>query len=316
MKITVPIYIQKHSKKGAEPALHILRPLFHQHIETRGEDLNRAMTKLAQKLRQRCGEHGAAMRHDSLARYAFSPDLEDHFHKFNFEMASRRARSNLLIVAFKSLGRRIAFAPSVPDLWFEIHRGETLGSRALEVLTHYFREKEKKLGKEALTPEALSIEGKAWVTTLDISIRPPKLAVEEKPGLFARLGGGEEMNGAQQLETTGRCLDYLYPDDLQRVIFREAEVAELTAILQGADRRPVLLSGQKLTGKTAVIHEYVYRAVNQKHSKFSADNQLWLLSPQRLISGMSYVGQWENRLLAILKEAKSAATITRHRLKP
>jgi hypothetical protein len=54
VKITVPIYIQKHSHKGTAPPLHILRPLFHQHshLETRGEDLNRAMTKLAQKLRQ------------------------------------------------------------------------------------------------------------------------------------------------------------------------------------------------------------------------------------------------------------------------
>ena len=33
-------------------------------------------------------------------------------------------------------------------------------------------------------------------------------------------------------------------------------------------------------------------------------NYTWLLSPQRLISGMSYVGQWEKRLLAILKEAE------------
>jgi DNA polymerase III delta prime subunit len=32
----------------------------------------------------------------------------------------------------------------------------------------------------------------------------------------------------------------------------------------------------------------------------------WLISPQRLISGMSYVGQWENRLLAILKTAKKS----------
>ena len=31
---------------------------------------------------------------------------------------------------------------------------------------------------------------------------------------------------------------------------------------------------------------------------------MWLISPQRLISGMSYVGQWENRLIAILKEAQ------------
>jgi ATP-dependent Clp protease ATP-binding subunit ClpC len=306
VNITIPIYIQKHSYKGTAPPLHILRPLFHQHqpLETRGEDLNRAMTKLAQKLRQECGRLGGEMHHERLAQYGFSPDFEDHFYKFRFEMASRTAESNLLIVSFKSMGRKIAFTPSVPDLWFEIQRGETLYNRASEVLTQHFRATEKKYGTGALTPESLSIGGKAWVTTLDISIQPPTLAIPPKINLFAMLGDGEKMDGAEELEKTGRCLDYLYPDELHRVIFRDAEIAELSAILQGADRRPLLLTGQRLAGKTAIIHEYVYRTVEQRRSKFSDKNKLWLLSPQRLISGMSVVGQWENRLLAILKEAK------------
>ena len=78
------------------------------------------------------------------------------------------------------------------------------------------------------------------MTTLEININPPSLAQPPKQDLFALLGGGEKMYGADELEKTGRCLDYLYPDDLSRAIFREEEVAELTAILQGLDRRPVL----------------------------------------------------------------------------
>jgi ATP-dependent Clp protease ATP-binding subunit ClpA len=304
VKITVPIYIQKLAQREATPPTHILRPLFHPHVEAHGEDLNRAMTKLAQLLRRECDRLGTEMRHDLLAAYAFSPDLEDHFYKFDFEMANHKERCNLLVVAFRSLGRKLAFTPSLPDLWFEIHRGETLADRAAEVLSHYFREKEKRHGKDARPPQHYSIDGKAWVTTLEISIQPPVLAQPPKANLFAMLGGGEKMHGAEELEKTGRCLDYLYPDDLSRVIYREQEVAELTAILRGKDQRPVLLIGQRLVGKTAIIHEYVYRTVGGRHSKFSANNKVWLLSPQRLLSGMAYVGQWENRLLAILKEAK------------
>lgn len=304
MKITVPIYIQKQSQNGATPQMHILRPLFDQEIEARGEDLNRAMTKLAQKLRRACDRLGRELRHEQLARYGFAPDIEDHFFKATLDLGSRKARCNFLVVAFKSLGRRIAFTPSLPDLWFEIQRGETLADRSAEVLSHYFRDKEKRDGKDALTPETISVDGKAWVTTLEISINPLSLAQPAKQTTFAMLGGGERMQGAEELEKTGRCLDYLYPDELSRVIFRDAEVAELTAILQGADRRPLLVIGEPLVGKTAIIHEYVYRAVEKLRSKFSSKNQLWLLSPQRLISGMSIVGQWENRLLAILKEAK------------
>src|SRR5437764_3399231 len=49
--------------------------------------------------------------------------------------------------------------------------------------------------------------------------------------------------------------------------------------------------------------------MEKKRSAYSSEKNLWLLSPSRLISGMSYVGQWENRLLTILKEAKKRSHI-------
>jgi hypothetical protein len=66
----------------------------------------------------------------------------------------------------------------------------------------------------------------------------------------------------------------------------------------------VLLLGRRLSGKTAVVHEYVSRITSRRQSPYAARGNVWLLSPQRLVSGMSYVGQWESRLLAILKEAR------------
>jgi hypothetical protein len=57
-------------------------------------------------------------------------------------------------------------------------------------------------------------------------------------------------------------------------------------------------------GKTAIVHEHVYRATERRGSAYLGRENVWLLSPQRLVSGMSYVGQWESRLLAILKNAR------------
>ncbi len=304
MNITIPIYIQKQPQQGTAPPIHILRPLFHLDLEVRGEDLNRAVTKLAEKIRYACHQLGAEMRHEALARFGFAPDVEDRFLKLTLDLGSRKAECNFLLAAFQSLGRKLAFTPALPDLWFEIHRGETLADRAVEVLSHHFRQKERREGSDALKPEAFSINGKAWVTTLEISITPPVLAKLPVQNLFALLGSAEEVTGAQELNRVGRCLDYLYPDDLQRVIYRDAEVAELTAILKAQDQRPVLLVGERLVGKTAIIHDYVYRAVSERRSKYAEKNLVWLLAPQRLISGMAYVGQWENRWLAILKEVK------------
>ncbi|MGE0434338.1 MAG: AAA family ATPase, partial [Planctomycetota bacterium] len=70
------------------------------------------------------------------------------------------------------------------------------------------------------------------------------------------------------------------------------------------DKRPVLLVGPRQVGKTALIHEYVWRATEQRTSSWASRNNVWLLAPQRLISGMKFVGQWESRLLAIITAAR------------
>jgi ATP-dependent Clp protease ATP-binding subunit ClpA len=118
------------------------------------------------------------------------------------------------------------------------------------------------------------------------------------------LGSAQPVHGAEELRRVGRCLDWQYPDDLDRVVLRDAELAELTRLLDGTERRPVLLVGPRQVGKTALVHEYVFRQVSARRSAFRDRHNVWLLAPARLISGMSYVGQWENRLLAILKEAR------------
>ena len=106
------------------------------------------------------------------------------------------------------------------------------------------------------------------------------------------------------MQRVGRCLDWQFPDELDRAILRDSEVGELFDLLRARDRRPVLLVGPRQVGKTTVLHEVVFRRVAEKKSPFVNRECVWLLSPRRLISGMSYVGQWEARLLAILKHAR------------
>ncbi len=111
------------------------------------------------------------------------------------------------------------------------------------------------------------------------------------------------MDGESELYRVGRCLNHQYPHDLNRVHLRDLEVAELTRLLRASDRRPVLLLGNRQAGKTAILHEYVFRHVALVGNPHRDKEAVWLLSPQRLISGMSYVGQWESRFHAIIKHA-------------
>ena len=47
------------------------------------------------------------------------------------------------MASFEGLGRRIAFSPSVPDLYFEGVRGQELAGRAREGFTDHFRKHHK-----------------------------------------------------------------------------------------------------------------------------------------------------------------------------
>ncbi|MEW6733349.1 MAG: AAA family ATPase, partial [Acidobacteriota bacterium] len=150
----------------------------------------------------------------------------------------------------------------------------------------------------------ISVQKKAWVSVLELDIQSQQSIKKPAEQWFALLGGPAIRDGVTELNRVGRCLEWLYPDELDRVICRDWEVAELTRLLTASDKRPVMLMGPRLVGKTAIIHEFVYQRAEKKRSQYTSQQNVWLLSPSRLISGMSYVGQWENRLLAIIEAAK------------
>ena len=55
--------------------------------------------------------------------------------------------------------------------------------------------------------------------------------------------------------------------------------------------QPLVLLGPGQVGKSAVIQEYLYRMIAAEEKPV---REIWLISPQRMISGMSFVGQWES----------------------
>lgn len=303
MNITIPIYIELLPQED-QSVLYAVRPLFFPEPTVRAEELQRAIARFAKALRSKLSAEGKLMRHDALATYSFAPEVEEHLLRLTLDLKTRTAHVNFLFVTLERFDRRVVFTPSLPQLWFELQRGEDLPARATDVLTRYFRGKEKLPNDHLPKPEEIAAPSKAWASTIEIEIFPPRLGQTPKEEFRALLGGSETLDGETELHQTGRCLDWLYPDELGRVVAREREVEELTRLLRADDRRPVLLTGPRLVGKTALVEEYVYRRHAAGKPQYSNKNEVWLLAPQRLISGMSYVGQWENRLLAILKEAQ------------
>jgi ATP-dependent Clp protease ATP-binding subunit ClpC len=281
------------------------RPLFFEKPAREDANLHRLLAKLGRDLVEQLETLGKEARHDELARWTFAPAVRAQRTSLKIELRRRIGDAKYLLVAFEHLGRRLAFATAVPEVWFEVARGEKLEERAAAVLTDHWRTVEREADDaEEVRPESLNLTGKAWVQTLDVAART-NLKLPRKPEHpFLFLGDTGTPDGAAELRSVGRCLDQLYPDELDRAALREREVVELVRRLDARDRRPVLLVGPRQCGKTAVVHAAVATRVAAKERKNLHKGNVWLLSPQRLVSGMSYVGQWEGRLLAILKHAR------------
>jgi len=210
---------------------------------------------------------------------------------------------NYYFVQFQILERTIVYIPKIPQLWFELSDGDDLQETATRVLQAHFREAERE-AEHDFQPEAFAIAGESWVSWADLDVRVDPISEEELEKEMLALFSNSQMDGANELHKVGRCLDTLFPDDLDRALLREEQVAELDRLLQHFSRRPILLVGPRSVGKTNLVHELVYRRVDRRSKRSSAKENVWWLSPQRLITGMSFVGQWENRLLAILGESQ------------
>jgi ATP-dependent Clp protease ATP-binding subunit ClpA len=299
MRFRVPIYVAQ------SPTGYTARPLFFPRPARSDDNLNRLLTKLTGEVVRAIETEARADRQDAAAAWAFAPPVATHRLAVDVELRRRTAKGKYLFVTFDHLGRRLAFTPSVPEVWFEVPRGERLEDRARLALEEHWRAVEWDADDpDAVDPAADALKGKAWVQVVDVSARVPAVVKPADPLAFLMIGGSQTPDGASELRRVGRCLDWLYPDELDRAVLRDFEAAELGRLLAAPDRRPVLLVGPRQVGKTAVVHECVFRRVEERKHVHVQRGNVWLIAPARLISGMSYVGQWEARLLAILKHAR------------
>ncbi|MCY2962330.1 MAG: AAA family ATPase [Planctomycetota bacterium] len=304
MLLNIPVYIEVKKERGG--AVHHCQPLFVSNVTATDSHLGLAMSKLTSRLHQLLSNLGASDRHDLLAQCSFSPDLKTHVLSLALELRSDLVRVKLLFVTFQAVGRIVALCPAIPELCFELRTLQDLESRATHVFTRHFRKQEKAGSLESVAPvlRRLSLSGQAWVTAVEIDVKTRHVPREKIERKLAALFDDTKVDGATELQRVGRCLDYLYPGELHEALGRDSEVELLDRLLREEDNRPVVLVGPRLVGKSAILHQCVRRRVERRGKPYVSRKCVWQVSPQRLISGMMYVGQWEGRVQAILKEVR------------
>lgn len=307
MIVTLPIYVeqQKVPHRGTQ---FLARALYGGGPIQRGPELSRVLQRLAKDFRKFLANLGRDRDHSRLLSWTRNPELEEVTFKDTLHLRRRTLQARYLFAVETTLGRRVAYTPSLPGLLVSVGRGERLQTRIREELTRYYKEVERRDELEA--GERVGIRHKAWLTSLELEVARTQQVVPPTPQTLMRLhGGGEKLNGAEELHSVGRCLDWRYPHDLQRAILREAEVKELSRALADRVPRPILVVGPAGVGKTCLIHEVVFQRVAERRSPQGEKATTWHIAPQRLISGMSVVGAWEARVLAILSHARKKEKI-------
>ena len=307
MEFQVPIYIETVPRKD-KATQYVARPLFLPRPVCTHTELPKLLTRTSSEVRDTLRALSMECHQEELAGWSFSPDLVEARHKFTLRLRRKTVRCELLVVGLRAFDRSIGFLPAIPALWFEVPKKQAIQTIAAQVLHDYWFEQEKGesegWGDEL---DELAETGRAWLTTLSVDvplIRRVRRSRSDEGRTLASLGGDQPHSGYEELFQVAHCLDHLYPDELERARSRDRESELVERLLTESDRRPLMLIGPHLVGKTTVLHEVVYRRAKARRHPYKYGRNVWHLSPQRLISGMKYVGDWESRLLAILKEVE------------
>ena len=304
LRLSIPVYVDHHRDESGKTRFRA-RPLFAPQWSEDETDVreDRALKRLGDTLRKSLNDEMLLPNHSGLLPWTFSPAASGQSVRLRIELRRQSFEGSFYVAVFEGASRRLALLPRGGGLTFEWPSGTRLEDELRRVLTEHLRKLEKE--------DETDFDPKPWLTGSQPHLTHISVVLSGSQRLPAplsrRLSLGQEvaMNGGQELRKVGRCLDQLYPHDLQRALLRETEVKELLSwFSQRKSHTPmVLLVGRSKAGKTALIHECVRRRLETAEIK--KRGQFWLISPQRVISGMSYLGQWEQRWMAMLAEMRS-----------
>jgi ATP-dependent Clp protease ATP-binding subunit ClpC len=175
----------------------------------------------------------------------------------------------------------------------------------------YFRHVWKRLDPEDL--EYLNSNGKDRLAQIAFSTEPqslldllPSRKKDTRGVAFAR---PENVLQAVGVDETQRLSAGTVHLGVPRSPYRE----RLAYLLGGARPRSVAVIGAPGSGKTSLIHQWIADRLVEDgyrlHTNLDRVHHVWRLTGKRLIAGMSYLGQWEERCLALLDEARTKRAI-------
>ncbi len=128
---------------------------------------------------------------------------------------------------------------------------------------------------------------------------------------------GKDAAGEQKKAPERKCLS-LYCTDLtraaaegkiDRIVGREKELARVIQILSRRQKNNPCLIGEPGVGKTAIAEALALRIVEGNVPYRLKNSEIFLLDLTALVAGTQFRGQFESRILGLLREVKAAGNI-------
>ena len=96
---------------------------------------------------------------------------------------------------------------------------------------------------------------------------------------------------------------------IDRIVGRDREIDRMVQILSRRQKNNPCLIGEPGVGKTAIVEALALRIVEGKVPEALAGFEVWQLDLTALVAGTQFRGQFESRILGLLKEIKAAGNI-------
>lgn len=307
VKLNIPTLI---TDARIEDKVHYhLRPLFTGFPVARHRRFDNAVALFQKEVRHtfrsyRLDRQGAG----HLLWFMFRPEVHYQQYHFEFDLGRQFVSGPFGVVHFRLEGKVFVLLPAIRNFMFMLpaEKGdktdvEGASKEAIQAMLRNI----KKEDESEFRPEAFFAGRREFITTIEVTVNIGQGSFSfEAPSahwFFASLMDDTNFDGAVEIERVGQNLNSLYPSELRRAYYQEELVGQLyKAIFQGGNT-PLAIVGPEGVGKHTIIHEVLWRYESGFYeTRKGRAQRIWLIDPNRIISGMSIVGMWQKRFEAIL----------------